>query len=135
MHILDERESEEVRRLAATADRLACAWHGQAEMITSFHRKLRERAIDGDQFAALVDQFLSESLAGVLVWLPIGRPVIDLLTATVTTAAGDRYLRAADALHLACASIHGFEVVHANDKHLLAAAPLFGIRGDNVTSN
>lgn len=129
---LDERGSEEVRRLAATTDRLACAWHGQAEMVTSFHRKLREGAINGDQFSALVDQFLSESLAGALVWLPIGQPVIDLLTASVATAPGERYLRAADALHLACAAFHGFEVVHANDKRLLAAAPLFGLRGENV---
>jgi len=131
---LDERGSEEVRRLAATTNRLACAWHGQAEMITSFHRKLREGVIDKDQLTVLVEQFLTESHAGHLVWLPIGQPVIDLLTSTVSTAPGNHYLRAADALHLACASVHGFEVVHANDKHLLAAAPLFGLRGGNVVS-
>lgn len=42
------------------------------------------------------------------------------------------YLRAADAIHLATAVEYGFAEIHSNDKHLLAAAPLFGLRGVNV---
>lgn len=55
---LDEHRSEDVRRLAATADRLACAWRGQAEMIT--HRKSPERTIDGPQLAPLSDRLLTD---------------------------------------------------------------------------
>lgn len=129
---LDERGSEAVRRLAAKSDRLTCAWHGQAEMVTAFHRKFREGAIDRAQLSAVVEQFLKESRSDALVWLPIGKPVVDLLTATVSAAPENLHLRAADALHLACARVHGFEVVHANDQRLLAAAPAFGLRGVNV---
>lgn len=129
---LDEHGSEEVRQLAASVDRLACAWHGQAQVITSFHRKLREAAIDSRQLTALIEQFLAESEAGAIVWLPLDNHVMDGLVRVVGTASAEMYLRAADGLHLSCAAQHGFEEVYANDRHLLTAAPLFGLRGTNV---
>lgn len=41
-------------------------------------------------------------------------------------------MRAADALHLASASAHGFREIYSNDRHVLASAPLFGLRGKTV---
>lgn len=101
-------------------------------MMAAFHRKLREGVIDRDEYHALLDQYMSEVESGALVWLPIGLAVMDLVHSVVRAAPFDHFLRAADAIHLACASVHGFGVVHANDRHLLAAAPLFGVRGSNV---
>jgi predicted nucleic acid-binding protein len=54
------------------------------------------------------------------------------LEAVLDTAPATTNIRAADALHLACAAEHGFTEVHSNDRLFLAAAPLFGLKGVNV---
>ena len=50
----------------------------------------------------------------------------------LNSAPDDTNIRAAHALHLACAAEHGFSEVYSNDRHFLTAAPLFGMKGQNV---
>ena len=64
--------------------------------------------------------------------MPLTDAILDRVEAVFATAPATTYLRAADALHLATAAEHGFAEIYSNDRHLLAAAPLFGLRGVNV---
>ena len=127
----DDPGCEPVRALAAT-DHVACAVHGQAETIAAFHRRLRDGAIKPVHYRALLAQFAADNAAGAVTWLPAGPDVLERLTEVYADLPASVYLRAADALHLASAVLHGYKAVYSNDGHLLAAANHFGVKGKNV---
>jgi predicted nucleic acid-binding protein len=120
-----------VRSLAAT-DNIACASHGQVEMIAAFHRKLRERAIRPVAYTALLGQVRAHNEAGAFQWLAQGPEIFARIARVYAKLPASAYLRAADAIHLATAAEAGFQFVYSNDAHLLAAATHFGIEGRNV---
>jgi predicted nucleic acid-binding protein len=127
-----EAGTVDVRSHASTVDVLVCALHGRAEFASAAFRKVREGAATPAQFRDLLDQVHEETNAGHLEWLPLTDAILDRVESVFATAPPTTYLRAADAIHLATAAAHGFAEIHSHDKHLLAAAPLFGLRGVNV---
>jgi predicted nucleic acid-binding protein len=128
---LEDRGYEEVRARAGLAP-VAAAWHGQAETVAALHRACREGRFDQGQCRSAIEQFISDSKDGLFHWLPLTDGVQQRLEQIFLTAPADAFLRGADALHLACAVEHGYTEIHSNDRHLLAAAPLFGLRGVNL---
>jgi predicted nucleic acid-binding protein len=119
-------------RALATTDHVACAAHGQAEMIAAFHRKLREGAIQRAAYAALVDQVNVHIQAGAFTWLAQGADILARIRQAYEKLPATVFLRAADALHLATAADSGFRTIYSNDAHLLAAAKHFQLAGKNV---
>jgi predicted nucleic acid-binding protein len=122
---------EKVRALAGT-DRLACCLHGRAEVVAAFHRKLREGAIGARDLKTLLEEFDRDSEAGAFRWLPLSPSVISRLSAVYTTLPASVVLRAADAIHLACAAEAGYAKIFSNDARLLGAASCFGLVGENM---
>jgi len=120
-----------VRALAAT-DHVACAAHGQAEMMAAFHRKLREGAMRPAAYAALIGQVRAHIDAGAFHWLAPDRETFLRIGHIFQKLPASVFLRGADAIHLATAAESGFRIVYSNDAHLLAAAKHFGIDGKNV---
>jgi len=123
--------ADAVRSLAAT-DNIACAAHGQVEMIAAFHRKLREGAIKPAAYAALLGQLRAHDEAGAFQWLAQGSEIFARIARVYAKLPPTVYLRAADAIHLATAAEAGFKVVYSNYTHLLVAAKQFDIGGKNV---
>ena len=120
-----------MRALAAT-DHVACAAHGQAEMMAAFHRKLREGAIRPAAYAALVGQVRAHIDAGAFRWLAQDQEIFLRIRQVYQRLPATVFLRAADAIHLATAAAAGFRIVYSNDSHLLVAAKHFGVEGKNV---
>lgn len=129
---LDEPDSEAVRALAEEAGEVACCLHGKIEVMTVFHRKLRERAFSARAFAALCEQFEADCDSALWEWLPLSAVLIAGLSARIRHLPPGVFIRAADALHLASAAEEGFREIYSNDRRLLAAAPHFELRGLSV---
>ena len=129
---LNERGSDEVRKLAAESARVACCVFGRLELAATIHRNLREGKITRSQSRVISDQFDLDESNHIWTWLPVTPELLAGATVEFRTIKPSTYLRAADALHLACAVEHGFKEIFSNDRHLLAAAAAFRIKGRNI---
>lgn len=122
----------EVQILAGTADSLVTAWHGRAEFASILLRKRREASLSDEAVEEIRCQFRDDREMALVAFLPLDKQVMERLESVPLDAPSSTNIRAADALHLACAAEHGFSEVHSNDRLFLAAAPLFGLVGVNV---
>jgi predicted nucleic acid-binding protein len=120
-----------IRDLAMT-DTIACAQHGQAEVIAAFHRKYREGSLTFAAYRLVLQQFADEIRADAFRWLTLSQAILERLGIDFEGLPKRNFLRASDAVHLAIARDNGFRQIYSNDKNLLATAPHFGVRGVDV---
>jgi len=69
---------------------------------------------------------------GVWQWFGVTSELLERARKAVLEIPGTAFLRAGDALHLACAEEHDFQEVYTNDRHMLKAARHFHLTGANV---
>jgi predicted nucleic acid-binding protein len=64
--------------------------------------------------------------------IPVNAALLRRASALMVSAPRDLFIRTADAVHLTTAQEIGERAVWTNDRHMLAAAPYFGLRGQSV---
>jgi predicted nucleic acid-binding protein len=119
---------EAVRSLAAEGS-VACSLHGHAEVVAALHRKFREGTFSKLVYGQVLDQFRTDCDNGAYRWLPVSPAVIRRVEDAYSGLPPAVFLRASDALHLACAQDNGFRQVYSNDSRLIAAAEYFTLEG------
>ena len=125
---VDEPDSPSVRRLTEALGEVHCAALGRAEVATALHRKLREGVFGEAEFREVIAQFEDDCSRGLWMWIPVTAAVLTATVAVIRRVPKSVFLRAADAIHLACARESGFTEVYTGDRHMTVAAPHFRVR-------
>lgn len=131
---VDEPGAAEVTAWAEGKGGFVCAVHGRLELVSAFKRHQREGALSASRFRALIRQMEEDETSGLVAWLPVAEELVVAACRQVAALPSSVFLRAADALHLACAAEAGLKQIYSHDRHLLAAAPHFKLKGIDVTA-
>jgi predicted nucleic acid-binding protein len=129
---LNEADGAEVRELARKASGLYSSSLGIAELACVFHRQVREGSIGPDLAAVLRNFFLEDLKNEVWALIPVTDRLLHRVEFLTRSLPVSSYIRAGDAIHLASALEYGFDEIWSNDRHLLAAATGFGLKGRSV---
>ena len=125
---LAEPDSARVIAFAKKHVSVSCLLVGKAEVIAVFHRKFREHIVNENGFHLLCDQFEADCASGLWQWHPVDEVLLRLSAQRFRALPSTTFLRAADALHLTCAAEQGCTTIHTSDRHMIAAAPAFGLQ-------
>ena len=128
----NEPDGQSVRALARGADGLYSSAICIAEMACLAHRKVREGPATAADAGMRRDLFLDDLNSGVVTAIPVSEWLLRRVEQATRALPPSCYLRTFDALHLVTAAEGGFKDVWTNDRHMLTAAPLFGLVGRSV---
>lgn len=129
---VDEPGAEAVTTWAEGKGQFTCSVHGRLELFSSFKRQQREGSLTASRLLALVRQVEKDESTGLIRWLPLTTELMARACRQAVALPPALFLRAADALHLACAADAGLKAIYSHDRHLLAAAPHFKLKGLDV---
>jgi predicted nucleic acid-binding protein len=129
---LNEPNAHLVRQFAYGADGLACCEIGRVEFYSVIQRHLRENNLSTIEADEILKDFAQDERDGIWQWLPVSSALIRSVCEEIRLLPHTTYLRALDALHLACAKENGFQEIYTNDRHMLDGAQYFQLKGINL---
>ena len=128
----NEPDGTSVRALAQRADGLFSSAICIAEMACLAHRKVREGPATEADATLRRDLFLDDLQTGVITATPVTERLLRRVETTTRGLPVSSFIRTFEALHLVTAADLGFTEIWTNDRHMLAAAPHFGLAGRSV---
>jgi len=128
----NEPESRWVRELVRKADAIHSSLWAFAEFHAVLHRRVREGTLTRRDARELALRFSQHIEDGLWNLVPINEALLRRTSALMVSAPRDVFIRTADAVHLTTAHELGERAVWTNDRHMLAAAGYFGLKGESV---
>ena len=129
---LNEPGADRVREVAYAADGLASCELARLEFASILKRHVREHHVTRREMKLILKDFEEDEQNGVWHWFSVNSELLEKARKAVLDLPSTVFVRAGDALHLACAEEHGFREVYTNDRHMWTAARYFRLTGVNV---
>jgi len=129
---LNDADCEAVRALVRRETRLFSSYLCVGEVSFAFHRRYRERALTRRQMGELAGVFRSHVEAGFWNLIPLTEGLLWQVHESLWTLPVSVFVRSADAIHLVSAREAGFQEIWTNDRHMLAAASHYRLKGRSV---
>lgn len=129
---LNEPDSAIVRDLARSAEVVRTSSLCVAEFACALHRKVREGSLQQRDARKLADYFLEDVANDTWELVPVSDRILRQVDTLIRRLPKSSPLRAGDAIHIVSAIEAGFPEIWTNDRHLLAAAAHFGLKGRTV---
>ena len=126
-YYVDETGSAALRSRLDSEDAVLASELARVELMSVFHRRMREREWTREQFQAAANQLSRDDTAQYWTWLPLSSLIIGAASQSYLALPKKVFLRASDCLHLVTALHHGFEELCTFDRHQLAAAQALGL--------
>jgi len=131
-YYLHEPESASVRDLVRKADLIQSSLLAMAEFHGVLHRCLREGSLTSVDIRGVAKRFAGDVEGGLWNLLPVSESLLRRTCALILAVPATSFIRTGGAVHLATANELGEREVWTNDRHMLAAAPYFGLSGRSV---
>jgi predicted nucleic acid-binding protein len=111
---------------------LTCCSHGRLELYAAIKRHVLEGRLSEKQAAGSFRLLEQDEKAGIWNWIPVSEGLIREACRRVASLKATVRVRAADALHLTCATENGFTAIYSHDTQILAAARYFGLAPQDI---
>ena len=128
----NEPESARVRELVRKAPVIHSSLWALAEFHAVLHRRPREGSCSSGDARVLSARFSDHIQDGLWNLVSVSESLLRRTSALIVSAPRNLFIRTADAVHLATAQEIGERDVWTNDRHVIAAAPYFGLTGRYV---
>lgn len=129
---LNERDSVKVRNLIGSAGNLHSSAWCVAEMACTLQRHVREKRLTPKDALRVWDEFRRHVSAGGWILFPVSETLLWQVGQLLQAPRTNTLVRAGDAIHLVTARESGLSEIWTNDRHVLRAAPHFGLTGRSV---
>jgi len=113
-------------------DSICSSFLAFAEFHAVLHRHLREGSLSPETAREIASRFSRHVEQRLWNLIPVSEGLLRRTGTLMLSARNEVFLRSADAIHLTTASDARETEVWTNDRHMLAAAPHFGLKGRSV---